>query len=53
MRVDPAAIEVVLAASPHPNAASAQASDFYDDTLAAEVHATYATRLFPELAEKP
>jgi ABC-type nitrate/sulfonate/bicarbonate transport system substrate-binding protein len=53
LRVDPAAVEVVLAASPHPNAPTAKPSDFYDNTFAAEVHATYATRLFPELAAKP
>src|SRR5207248_7099350 len=53
LRVDPAAIEVVLASSPHPNAPTAKPSDFYDNSFADDIHATYATRLFPELAAKP
>ncbi len=53
LRVDPAAVEVVLESSPHPNAQTARPSDFYDNRFADEVHATYATRLFPELAGKP
>jgi ABC-type nitrate/sulfonate/bicarbonate transport system substrate-binding protein len=53
LRVSPAAVEVVLESSPHPNAKTARASDFYDNTFADEIHATYATRLFPELASQP
>ena len=53
LRVDPAAIEVVLESSPQPNARTARAADFYENSLADEVHATYAVRLFPELAGRP
>jgi ABC-type nitrate/sulfonate/bicarbonate transport system substrate-binding protein len=49
MTVDRAAIEVVLENSPLPNARDANPDDFYDNRLIAEVNATYAARLFPEV----
>ncbi|HEY7065835.1 MAG TPA: ABC transporter substrate-binding protein [Chloroflexota bacterium] len=50
LTVDRAAIEVVLQNSPLPNAKDADPNDFYDNSLIAEVNATYGARLFPELA---
>jgi ABC-type nitrate/sulfonate/bicarbonate transport system substrate-binding protein len=49
MTVDRAAIEVVLENSPLPNARDANPDDFYDNRLIAEVNATYAAGLFPEV----
>jgi ABC-type nitrate/sulfonate/bicarbonate transport system substrate-binding protein len=49
LTVDRAAIEVVLQNSPLPNAKDADPTDFYDNSLIAEVNATYGARLFPEL----
>jgi ABC-type nitrate/sulfonate/bicarbonate transport system substrate-binding protein len=48
LTVDRAAIEVVLQNSPLPNARDADPTEFYDNSLIAEVNATYGARLFPE-----
>jgi ABC-type nitrate/sulfonate/bicarbonate transport system substrate-binding protein len=52
LTVDRAAIEVVLQNSPLPNAKDADPAEFYDNSLIAEVNATYGARLFPELARR-
>jgi ABC-type nitrate/sulfonate/bicarbonate transport system substrate-binding protein len=49
LTVDRAAIEVVLQNSPLQNAKDADPAEFYDNSLIAEVNATYGARLFPEL----
>jgi NitT/TauT family transport system substrate-binding protein len=49
MTVDPASITVVLETSPLPNARDANVQEFYDNRLVAEVNATYAAALFPEV----
>lgn len=48
MTVDPASISIVLESSPLPNARDANPADFYDNSLIAEINATYAAALFPE-----
>ncbi|HZR97194.1 MAG TPA: ABC transporter substrate-binding protein [Chloroflexota bacterium] len=48
MTVDPASITIVLENSPLPNARDANPADFYDNSLIAEINATYAAALFPE-----
>ncbi|HLH26156.1 MAG TPA: ABC transporter substrate-binding protein [Chloroflexota bacterium] len=49
MTVDPASIAIVLENSPLPNARDANPADFYDNSLIAEINATYAAVLFPEV----
>jgi ABC-type nitrate/sulfonate/bicarbonate transport system substrate-binding protein len=49
MTVDPASISIVLESSPLPNARDADPADFYDNSLIAEINATYAPAVFPEV----
>jgi NitT/TauT family transport system substrate-binding protein len=49
MTVDPASITIVLESSPLPNARDANPADFYDNSLIADVNATYAATLFPDV----
>ena len=47
LSVDPAAIRVVLEASPDPKAKSADPKNFYDNALVEVVNREYASKLFP------
>lgn len=49
MRVDPAAIQVVLDALDNPKAKAANPKDFYDNSIIEQVNKDYASKLFPEV----
>jgi NitT/TauT family transport system substrate-binding protein len=49
MTVDPASISIALESSPLPNARDANVAEFYDNSVIAEVNATYGAALFPEV----
>jgi NitT/TauT family transport system substrate-binding protein len=47
MAIDPVAIQVVLDALSDPKAKTANAKDFYDNTIIQQVNREYASKLFP------
>jgi NitT/TauT family transport system substrate-binding protein len=49
MTVDPTSITIVLESSPLPNARDANPAEFYDNSVIAEVNASYGAALFPEV----